>query len=72
MQKMLRPGPHWGAHGAPQTPYQIDLLYFILISFFPFSLHRAVVSALRALLHHPRLVRRILFTLHLYFELLGK
>jgi len=36
--------------------YQIVLLYFILTSFFSFSLYGAVVSALRALLHPPRLL----------------
>ena len=32
------------------------LLYFILISFFSFSSHGSVVSALRASLHTPRLL----------------
>jgi len=36
--------------------YQIDLLYFILTSFFLFLLYGAVVSALRALLHPLRLL----------------
>ena len=44
------------------------LVYFILTSFFSFSLHGAVVIALRALLHTPTL-----YTLRLYFEqVLGK
>jgi len=46
------------------------LFYFYYI--FSFSLLGAIVSALRALSHPQTVVSCTVYTLHLYFELLGK
>ena len=47
-------------------------LLFLFSLVFSFSLHGAVVSALCTLLHPQTVVRCVLYTLHLHFELLGK
>jgi len=55
------------------SPVLSDCFYFTLFSLvFSFSLYGAVLSALHALLHPQTVVSYILYTLHLYFELLGK